>query len=390
MTKKIYFAFLLLFVITFCGCSNGSKKESHTLIYDSNSPYHLYGSISLNQQIKTSDATGLYKLQKLPLAGIFPVRNYLAKQVESSYVPAPTKEPGSVQTNAKPNNNNSHVIIDASGFFTSFTTPPKKVAVLFSSYAQVWQDGGGVVSITVPDSINRGLVKKDAVTVIGNGDGRSINVERLLKLKPDLVILTNDFPEHVELAEILRDNEIKTLLFQVDSFLDYLTMLKSCTTILNTQDRYHTYGTEVLDTVEHIVEDTSNVKNPPKVLFLLASLQGIKVKGTNHFVGDMLNEMKAINIASESSILSDKLNPEIFSTSNVDQIYISIMEDNIEETKKLVDQEFIKNPAYQNLKAIKENKIYYLPKDLFSYKPNKNWGKAYEYLANLLYPKESP
>lgn len=387
MTKKFYFTFLLLFVIAFCGCSNGNKKESHTLIYDSNSPYHLYGSISLNQQIKTSDATDLYKLQKLPLAGIFPVRNYLAKQIEN-YVPMPTKEPSSVQTNAKPNNNNSHVIIDASGFFTTFTTPPKKVAVLFSSYAQVWQDAGGTVAITVSDSINRGLVKKEAVTVVGNGEGRSFDLERLLKLSPDLVILTNDFPEHVELAEILRDKEIKTLLFQVNSFLDYLSMLKSCTTILNTQDRYHTYGTEVLNTVENIIEETSNVKNPPKVLSLLASLQGIKVMSTNHFVGDMLNDLKAINIV-DSSILSDKLSPEILSTSNVDQIYISILEDNIEETKKFVEQEFIKNPTYQNLKAIKENKIYYLPKNLFSYKPNKNWGKAYEYLANLLYPKES-
>ncbi len=54
-----------------------------------------------------------------------------------------------------------------------------------------------------------------------------------------------------------------------------------------------------------------------------------------------------------------------------------------------VEQEFIKNPTYQKFKAIKENKIYFLPKNLFSYKPNKNWGKAYEYLANLLYPKES-
>ncbi|HCL03078.1 MAG TPA: hypothetical protein DHW61_11840, partial [Lachnoclostridium phytofermentans] len=228
----------------------------------------------------------------------------------------------------KPNHNN-HVIIDDSGFFTTFTTPPKKVAVLFSSYAQVWQDAGGTISITVPDSIDRSLVKKEDVTVVGNGDGRAINVERLLKLKPDLVILTNDYPEHVELAEILRDNEIKTLLFQIDSFLDYLSMLKSFTTILNTQDRYQTYGTEVLNTVEQIIEETSNVKNPPKVLFLLASLQGIKVMSTNHFVGDMLNDMKAINTVSDSSILSDKLSPEILSTLNVDQIYISIMEDSV-------------------------------------------------------------
>lgn len=33
-----------------------------------------------------------------------------------------------------------------------------------------------------------------------------------------------------------------------------------------------------------------------------------------------------------------------------------------------------------------EQKYYYLPKDLFQYKPNAKWYDAYLYLAELLYP----
>lgn len=224
--------------------------------------------------------------------------------------------------------------------------------------------------------------------MVGTGAGKDIDVDRLLNLKPDLVILTNEYPSQVELAETLRDNQIKTLLFQVDSFLDYLSMLKSCTTILNTQESYQTYGTEILNTVERVLEETSEVKDHPKVLFLRASLQEIKITSTDHFVGNMIHELKAINIASGFSIQTENLSPEIILTSNADQVYISILGDKVEETIQVVEQEFIKNPAYQSLKAIKEKKYYFLPKEWFSYKPNRNWGKAYEYLANLLYPKE--
>ena len=83
--------------------------------------------------------------------------------------------PDSVQANTKPSHTNSHVIIDASGYFTTFTTPPKNVAVLFSSYAQVWQDVGGTVSITVGESVDRGLVKKEEVSLVGKGAGKEID-----------------------------------------------------------------------------------------------------------------------------------------------------------------------------------------------------------------------
>ncbi len=388
MTKKFYCLILLIFLLPFCGCGKEIKKEPQTLIYDTKSPLTMFGSISLDKQIKTTDAATLYKLQKLPLAGVFPVRNFLEKQVALSFEPKSSQDPDSVQTNANPNNNNSPVVIDASGFFTTFAAPPKKVAVLFSSYAQIWQDAGGTVSITVSESIDRGLVSKSSVSIVGSGTGKVIDMERLLSLEPDLVILTNDYSEHVELAELLRDNKIKTLLFQVDSFLDYLSVLKSCTTILNTPEKYETFGTKILDTVEQVIEKTSHAKNLPKVLFLEASPQGIKVKPNNHFVCGMLQEMKAVNIVPESFMKSDTLSPEIILTSNVDQILISFTGGSLDETKQLVEQEFLKNPLYQDLKAIKERRYYFLPKELFSYPPNKDWGKAYEYLANLLYPKE--
>ena len=43
--------------------------------------------------------------------------------------------------------------------------------------------------------------------------------------------------------------------------------------------------------------------------------------------------------------------------------------------------------AWQSLTAVQEGRCYYLPKELFQFKPNARWDEAYLYLARLLFPE---
>ncbi len=277
--------------------------------------------------------------------------------------------------------------MDDTGFITTFKKVPQNVAVLFSSYAQVWQLAGGKVSITVEESVTRDLVKEDDVHLVGQGSGKEINFELLLSYQPDLVILTADYEAHLEIADRLRMFDIPVLVLRVDSFADYLNMLSMFTQILGTKDNYQTYGSEVLDSVEHILNLTSQMTTHPNVLFLRAYSYGAKVKTSEHFVGQMLNELGAINIAESKQFPLDTLSPEIIAASNVDSIFISIMGEDEEAVIHYVERELLVQPAFSSLNAVKSHKYYILPKELFSFKPNQNWAKAYEYLANLLYPE---
>jgi len=45
------------------------------------------------------------------------------------------------------------------------------------------------------------------------------------------------------------------------------------------------------------------------------------------------------------------------------------------------------NPAWSSLKAVKEDKYIFLPKDLYRYKANDRYAEAYEKLAEHLYPE---
>ena len=97
----------------------------------------------------------------------------------------------------------------------------------------------------------------------------------------------------------------------------------------------------------------------------------------------MLNEIGVKNIADESKILLDGLNIEEILLQNPDYIFISLMGD-YNASKEYVDS-MIKSEIWMSLDAIKNNKYYYLPKELFHYKPNVKWDVAYRYLVEIVY-----
>lgn len=98
----------------------------------------------------------------------------------------------------------------------------------------------------------------------------------------------------------------------------------------------------------------------------------------------MLEELGAYNIADNAEILLDGLSIEEILNEDPDMIFVVTMGD--EEAAKVYMDSVFESPAWQSLSAVKNQKYYYLPKDLFQYKPNAKWYDAYLYLAELLYP----
>ena len=107
----------------------------------------------------------------------------------------------------------------------------------------------------------------------------------------------------------------------------------------------------------------------------------------NNFVCVMLKELGTYNIAENAPVLLDGLSQEEILMENPDYIFISTM--GKEEAARAYMDSVLQEEAWQHLDAVKEGRYAYLPKELFQFKPNKRWGEAYRYLADLLYPKES-
>lgn len=274
---------------------------------------------------------------------------------------------------------------DSLGNKISLKSRPKKVAVLFSSYAEVWTIAGGKIGISVGEAVERGFVES-SVELVDSSAGKAIDNESLINYEPDFVICSAEIPAQKKTAELLNSQGIPCAAFKVDSFDDYLSMLKICTDITGESSRYEEYGTKVQKRIDDILNKAKN-ENEEKILFIRAgsSEKYTKAKtAEDHFAAKMLKELGTKNIAENAPVLLDGLSTEEIVSENPDCIFISLM--GSEQAAKKHMESVFQSSAWQSLKAVKENKCYYLPKDLFQFKPNNRWDEAYLYLAKTLYP----
>ena len=49
-------------------------------------------------------------------------------------------------------------------------------------------------------------------------------------------------------------------------------------------------------------------------------------------------------------------------------------------------RDYTTQPAWRELKAAKNNRVHFLPSELFLYMPGPDYPQAFRYLAGLLYP----
>jgi iron complex transport system substrate-binding protein len=82
-------------------------------------------------------------------------------------------------------------------------------------------------------------------------------------------------------------------------------------------------------------------------------------------------------------MLLDGLSIEHILAENPDYIFISAMGN--EDTVRAYFDTVLESPLWQELSAVKEDRYYYLPKELSQYKPNAEWYEAYLLLWEIIY-----
>lgn len=286
--------------------------------------------------------------------------------------------------NNKEITNKYYSFIDSNGEVIILTSKPKNVAVLFSSFVEIYNNAGGTVNITVKESVDRKLVSEDTI-LVDTGSGKVINNELLIASKPDFVIASLDISEQVKTAKLLNNLGIPCALFKVETFEDYLFTLDILTDITGNKTLYKTYGEDIQENINNIKEKIK-IDNVPKILFIRSgsSATSCKAKNTDsHFACKILFDLGTENIADKAPILLDGLSIEEIILNEPDYIFISIMGN--EDSGKAFMQELLNSKPYSSLKAIKNNNYYFLPKELFQYKPNHRWDKAYQYMVDIIY-----
>jgi len=274
---------------------------------------------------------------------------------------------------------------DALGENVKIKRNPQRVICLYNSYLDLWYDAGGEVIGTIESKTNIPEAAKNAELV---GTMSSPNVEKILSLEPDLIILRPGMGDQKDLISILKQNDISYIALEYDNFQQYMDVMKLFTDINNRQDIYEETTAKIKEKIDDIISRVPQDEEP-KVLLMFATTKGVSAKLPDSFVGDMLEDLGTKNIAFDAKLSNEEM--EIFSMEKVverdpDFILVQTMGD-IEKTKEKLIKDVESNPAWGSLRAVKEGRYIFLPKDLYLYKPNSRYAEAYEGLAKILYPE---
>lgn len=259
----------------------------------------------------------------------------------------------------------------------------EKTTVASGSLAEIWQLAGGELFGVTSDAFSgHDLGLSDEVKVYG--DVKNPSVEGMIADGADFVILSETISGHVKLEETLENAGITAAYFDVESFGDYLSMLKVCTDITGHSELYEQNGEAVKKEVEAAIKK-SEEHTPPNILLLRAYSTGIKAKGSDNMTGQMLADLGCVNIADSDTSLLEELSLESIILADPDHVFITTMGEDEEAAIAQYETTLASNPAWQELSAVKNDRVHILPKDLYHYKPNARWGEAYENLEGILY-----
>lgn len=265
---------------------------------------------------------------------------------------------------------------------------PKKVAVLFSSYADMWILSGGEIYVTVGEAVERGFADENTI-LVDSGAGKRIDVEALIMAEPDYIIGSKDIPFHEKARKQIKQTGIPFALFHVESLNDYLRVLDLMTKINCSEENYKIYGDSVYAEAQKVIQQAEKYAQttPQEILFIRSGsgYSSAKAKTRDmHFAAQMLFDLGAKNIADEVPMIIDGLSAEEIYMKDPDAIFVSLMGD--EEAAKAYMSDLFEKPEWRKLKAVQSGRCYFLSKDLFQFKPNAGWAQAYRAMAKMLYP----
>jgi iron complex transport system substrate-binding protein len=261
---------------------------------------------------------------------------------------------------------------------------PQRVACLLGSFAEIWTLAGGEV-VAAPDDAWVDYDLPMAADAVDLGSTKALSLESLFAAAPDLVLASVNTEQNLAWRETLEAAGIPVAYFEVSDFEGYLRLLKLCTDLTGSPDRYEEYGLSVQKQIKEAVEKAENRGTKPKVLYLRISSSTVRAKNSKGTVlGQMLQALGCENLADADGSLLEQISMEHIIMEDPDFIFFVQQGDDTAAAEARLAQFLADNPAWGSLTAVQEGRVFHLDKALYNLKPNARWGEAYLELEAIL------
>ena len=216
------------------------------------------------------------------------------------------------------------------------------------------------------------------------GQAMSPDLEIVASLEPDLFVMDNSFKESVE--ESLKEYDLNTFFLKTGTYTEYVESIEELGKAINKEEE----ATELVNELKEAQTAAANKKSDksPTVAIIFGAGENFMLATETSYLGDLVKSIGATNIASNIDGAAEsayvQLSLEQVLQQNPDYV-LRFAHGNLEETKKSFDEAFDKNPAYQELDAVKNNKVVDLDPSILNVSANLKVKDALTSLGDILY-----
>lgn len=280
-------------------------------------------------------------------------------------------------------NTNSTKTITYEG--TSYTVPskPNRIVGLSNSILQILYavDGTAVARVESTQPLPKEIQALPSV-----GHTATINMEQLMGLKPDLVIGLQ--AQHQKFKDQLESNKLPYILINYDGIKDNIPLLTFFGELTNHQDKAKEEIAKYTSHMDKVKQAVPKDKTK-KVAVLRATGKAVTAETNAAITASMIEELGIPNVVTAHGNLDKtaKTVPyslETLAIDNPDVILVVTMGKK-EEIDATFKKEMSNNPAWQNLNAVKNDKVVFLPSNLFLLNPGIQTPEAMAQLVKIIY-----
>ncbi|QSH41835.1 ABC transporter substrate-binding protein [Lentisphaerota bacterium ZTH] len=268
---------------------------------------------------------------------------------------------------------------------------PEKVIIGYTSLVGAWYCAGGK-AVAIPNTLEMNVsnLPKAARTLPRVGNFLNLNMEKIVSMKPDLVILSA-FRCGQGTIDILKSSGIEYIVVQYTNYQEFYNVLDLFCHINDGSARTNAAAVKISSEVNKLCQKAAKQKSP-RFISIFYTGRGLSCESSlanTAQIAKMLNGYNLIDEAADS-IRGTRIpfSLEKIVMDNPDVILFTTMCDSEAARKELKKQVF-SNPAWQEISAVRHNRVYFLPNRLFLYKANEHYPEAFRYMAKILYPWEN-
>ncbi|WP_340398370.1 ABC transporter substrate-binding protein [Paenibacillus sp. FSL H8-0079] len=277
---------------------------------------------------------------------------------------------------------------DFDGQLVTLQDKPQKIVVLNDQVLHsFYQVGGKAVGITNTFNIDP---PKEAADLPRVGFMHQVNIEKVVELKPDLVI--GQRFDHANLREILKEANIPIANLNTQSIEDIRQNTILMGKITGNEQKAKELVAKMNSEINQVIDRIPDEKEMPSYAILTVMGDAAFVEQGSTIAVDIADQLKLRNatLSLDGEVMAGYIPFSMEEMVMIDPDYLFIISHTTdEEGEKMIESNFKSNPAWRSLSAISNDRMYFLPKVKFAIAPGVDVVDSYSYMADLIAPSES-